>query len=140
MEYGKKKKDWIYFAVIGAFVLLFLVYTGLKAEYPVSYDEAKELISFTEEESTFTVHLNVNGGVVYIYNDAHFGADTGDSIYIQLRMSLFDRWFGKSYPSWARRAVAKDGDADKGYTLPKIWYIENDTDLSAGKTAIEIGN
>lgn len=130
-----KKHDWIFFVIAGAVVAAFLVVTFFNYERVVPYEEALGYLTFTESETDVTINLNYSGGTVYGYNDGQFKR-TGDNIYIIFKRSLFDKWFGKRVDGYAKLVVKKNGDADSGYVLPPVWYIEDIMDPEFRKTPL----
>lgn len=131
-----KKRDWIFFAVAGAIIAIFLIVTFFKTERIVPYDEAMEYITLTDGETAVTVELNYSKGTIYAYNDGYYGATEGDNIYIVFRRSLFDKWFGKKVPGYASIRINKNGDDVSCYETPLIWYIEDPNDPNVFKAPL----
>ena len=117
-------------------VLLFLTVTYFKTESVVSFEQAMDYITLKEDDKTVVVNLNCTKGTVYVYSDAYYGNE-GDNIYVVFKQSAFDRLFGKKTDSDFRNVVInKLGDDKSGYTLPTVWYIEDERDPNAQKQLI----
>jgi len=131
-----KKRDWIYFAVVGAVVLIFLIVTFFTTERVVPYEEAMEYVTLVDGESAVVVMLNRNAGTVYAYNDGYFDTGETGNIYIVFRQSLFDRWFGRYAKNFSSVVIHKEGNPNTGYKEPKFWYIEDLRDPNVKKTPL----
>ncbi len=131
-----KKRDWIFFAVAGAIILIFLIFTFFTTERVVPYEEAMEYVTLVDGESAVVVVLNRNMGTVYAYNDGYFETGEKDNIYVIFRQSLFDRWFGRYAKNFATVVIHNPGNHKSGYETPKIWYIEDLRDPNVKKTPL----
>lgn len=132
-----KKRDLIWFSAIAVVVVGFLTLRIFTMNRVVPFEEAMEHITLVDGEKSVTVYMNCTKGVVYAYNDGQFDTGETDNIYVVFMQSLFDRWFGYELEGFRQVVINKPGDDVNGYTMPKIWYIEDIIDPDVRKTALE---